>query len=139
MPALWNSPFPLVTTSALSFVSKKISTPTFDSKPRPETRIRLVGGPVFFEREMEGVARASPLNSDHARNRMAKKVTDCERSFWGLGMSPPRSSREWVCAGPAYLKRGHNLVPFPLVCQLRQRVGVLAGCLSMIVGEKSRF
>src|ERR1700687_5095104 len=74
IPASWNSPFPLVTTSALSFVSKKMSTPAFGSKPRPDTRIRLVGGPDFFERVMEGTALAIPQSSEHTVIRQKKKV-----------------------------------------------------------------
>jgi hypothetical protein len=62
----------LVTTSALSFVSKKMSTPTLGSKPRPETKILLVGGPDFFERVMEGAALAVPQSSKHAPNTNAR-------------------------------------------------------------------
>jgi hypothetical protein len=51
-----------------------MSTPTFGSKPRPETRIPLVGGPDFLERVMEGAALAIPQSSEHAKNRKAKKV-----------------------------------------------------------------
>jgi hypothetical protein len=50
-----------------------MSTPTFGSKPRPDTRIPLVGGPDFLERVMEGVALAMPQRKQ-VTSRKAKKV-----------------------------------------------------------------
>jgi len=42
-----------------------MSTPTLGSKPLPETRISLVGGPVFFESVIDGAAKAV---ADRRRN-----------------------------------------------------------------------
>jgi hypothetical protein len=55
-----------------------MSTPTFGANPRPETRIWLVGGPVFLERVMEGVALAIVESSRHAMNRDARNVIGLE-------------------------------------------------------------
>ncbi len=64
----------------MSFVSKKMSTPTFRSKPRPETKTLLVGGPDFLESVMEGAALAIPQSSKDATNRRRKRVIGRERS-----------------------------------------------------------
>jgi hypothetical protein len=53
-----------------------MSTPTFGSNPRPETRIRLVGGPVFFDRVMEGAALAMPQSSKHATDKNARNLIE---------------------------------------------------------------
>src|SRR5580704_2988127 len=96
-----------------------MSTPTFGSNPRPDTRIPLVGGPDFLERAMEGAALATPQSSKHAKHRKAKLAFGWERSR-GSDIFPPRSSRMSLLSETAYLKRADNLVPVPIVCQLAQ-------------------
>jgi hypothetical protein len=52
-----------------------MSTPTFGSKPRPETRIWLVGGPLFLERVMHGVALEIPQRNRHATsNKLQESI-----------------------------------------------------------------
>jgi hypothetical protein len=46
-----------------------MSTPTFGSKPRPETKILLVGGPLLLDRVMEGVALDVAEVKKPARNK----------------------------------------------------------------------
>jgi hypothetical protein len=52
-----------------------MSTPAFASNPRPEMRIRLVGGPDFFERLIEGAALVIPHSNKHAMIKKAHEVT----------------------------------------------------------------
>jgi formate-dependent phosphoribosylglycinamide formyltransferase (GAR transformylase) len=53
-----------------------MSTPVFGANPRPDTRIRLVGGPVFFERVIEGVALARAQSSMQVADKKARNFID---------------------------------------------------------------
>src|ERR1700690_622263 len=51
-----------------------MSTPTFASKPAPETRTLLVGGPFFFDRVIDGVAVHALENKRHATREKIQKA-----------------------------------------------------------------
>jgi hypothetical protein len=53
-----------------------MSTLALGVKPRPETRMRVVGGPVFLERVMDGAALATPQSSRQAEDRRARKLIE---------------------------------------------------------------
>src|SRR5579872_3036043 len=113
-----------------------MSTPTFGPKPRPETRIRLVGGPDFLDKVMDGTARAIPQNSKHATNRKEKKMT-CREHSRGLNMCPPLQGAKWGFTAPetcAILSAWHWFVNGAKTCGSRFWRRCLMG-----VGEKSRI